>query len=151
MYGLWVMLVSRGESETWSQVLIFFSLSIKWSWGEEAGAGKETELWKASSAIQPCVPQTLAPSSPYPEGPGPWTPRRPVAVPVTQETEASGRLLGWRAEHRYFWDSTWRRKPRGAWKRVWWAGACGQHWTNSAWIGRWDSRSSYGQIVAVVF
>ena len=62
MYGLWVMLVSRGESETWSQVLIFFS-------APDAAEGKKEEqekkqLWKVSSAIQPCVPQALAPPLP---------------------------------------------------------------------------------------
>ena len=127
-----------------------FFLSTRCSWREEGGAGKETALKGEFCHSTLCAP-SFSPHLSPPWGPRSMDSEEASAVPVTQEPEASGRLLGWRAEHRYFWDSTWRRKPRGAWKRVWRAGACGQHWTDSAWIGRWDSRSNYGQIVAVVF
>lgn len=46
--------LERGERK-WS-LFFFFPLSIKWSSGREAGAGREMKLWKASSDLQPCVP-----------------------------------------------------------------------------------------------
>ena len=67
---------------------------------------------------------TLRALSISPHGSLPWGPRSMDSEEANgstchSETEASGRLLGWRAEHRYLWNSVWRMKPRGAWKRVW--------------------------------
>ena len=72
------------------------------------------------------------------EGPGPWTLRTQVAGPVTQETQPSGRLLGRRAEPRYFPDSTCRMKLWRTWKRVWSRRCMWNTLHRYPWFGRWD-------------